>query len=537
MTPKNEPVLEYRPGTPEREALKASLTRIAQQRVEIPLVIGGRTHPTSKVTPVRMPHRHAQILADLHEAGPADVEAAIAAANAAKHDWAEMPFEQRAAIFLKAADLISGRLRPDVNAATMLGQSKTVQQAEIDSACEAADFLRFNVAFVERLRQEQPLSIPGVKNSMDFRPLDGFVLAIAPFNFTAIGINLPTAPALLGNTVVWKPASTAALSAWLNLQILREAGLPDGVINFIPGDGALVAHTALASPDLGGVHFTGSTGVFQSIWKTVGEKIATYRQYPRLVGETGGKDFIFVHASARDDLQALSVAIVRGGFEYQGQKCSACSRVYVPASLWPELKERLIADIATLKMGDVSDFRTFMGAVIDAAAFRRISSYLTLARTSSGVKVLTGGLGDDLEGYFVPPTLLEVSDPRHRLMTEEIFGPVVSVYVYPDDAYGETLALCDSSVSYALTGAIFARDAAALALAAKRLRFAAGNFYVNDKPTGAVVGQQPFGGGRASGTNDKAGSILNLVRWTSARTVKENLSPPKELGYPAMVEP
>jgi 1-pyrroline-5-carboxylate dehydrogenase len=424
--------------------------------------------------------------------------------------------------------------RPLLNAATMLGQSKTAYQAEIDSACEAIDFLRFNARFADQLLAMQPESSTGVWNQTDYRPLDGFVFAVAPFNFTAIAVNLGCAPALMGNTVVLKPASTAILSGWIFMELMREAGLPDGVINFVPGAGAALGEAALNSPHLGGVHFTGSTRVFQGMWKTVGTNIARYHQYPRLVGETGGKDFIFVHPSAADDLEALAVAIVRGGYEYQGQKCSACSRVYVPASIWARLKPRLQELIAEIKVGDVEDFRNFMGAVIDERSFNNVSYYLDLARTSSDATVLAGGTGDRRDGWFVKPTLVQLQSPRHKIMTEEIFAPVVGVYVYSDDHYLETLRECDGAAAYALTGSIWARDRHAIAVAQHELRHAAGNFYINDKCTGAVVGQQPFGGSRASGTNDKAGSLLNLIRWTSPRTIKETFVPPTSVGYPFM---
>jgi 1-pyrroline-5-carboxylate dehydrogenase len=451
-------------------------------------------------------------------------------------EWSRVPFLERAAIFLRAAELLATRYRPLLNASTMLGQSKTAHQAEIDAACEAIDFLRFNVHFAQQLLSEQPLSAPQTWNLMDYRPLDGFVLAVAPFNFTAITVNLVTAPAVMGNTVVLKPASTAILSAWHWMEVLREAGLPDGVINFVPGPGRVVGNAALTHPDLGGVHFTGSTPVFQGMWKTVGDHMEKYRQYPRLVGETGGKDFIFVHPSAADDLDAVATAIIRGGFEYQGQKCSACSRVYVPESMWPKLKGRMQEWIAEIKVGDVSDFRNFMGAVIDEASFKNVSSYIDLVKKggSSEAQIVAGGETDRREGWFVRPTLVQVQNPRHRVMCEEIFAPLVSLYVYPDGKYDETLKICDETAPYALTGAIFARDRKAITAAANTLRHTAGNFYINDKPTGAVVGQQPFGGSRASGTNDKAGSMLNLVRWTSPRTVKENLAPPTRVGYPFM---
>lgn len=532
--PQNEPILSYAPGTPERAELQAALRRMASERVEIPVLVGGKAQHTEKRDVVRVPHRHSHVLATLHEADARHVEQAIQVALAAKEEWSRMAFTDRAAVFLRAAELLATRYRPVLNAATMLGQGKTAHQAEIDSACEGIDFLRFNVAFAEKLLSEQPVSGPQMWNQLDYRPLDGFVLAVAPFNFTAIALNLCAAPALMGNVVLFKPASTAALSAWYLMELLREAGLPEGVVNMLPGDGPAVGTPAMASPHLGGIHFTGSTATFQSMWRTVGENISRYRQYPRLVGETGGKDFIFAHASAAEDLEALAVAIVRGGYEYQGQKCSACSRVYVPESLWGRLKPRLQELIAELRVGDVADFRNFMGAVIDERSFNRTSTYLELARTSSEATVLAGGKGDRSEGWFIHPTLVQVTNPRHRLMQEEIFAPVVTLYVYPDGKYEETLRECDQSAPYALTGAIFARDRKAIVTATRELRHTAGNFYINDKPTGAVVGQQPFGGSRASGTNDKAGSMLNLVRWVSPRTIKENFVPPTRVPYPFM---
>jgi len=533
-TPFNEPVLAYAPGSPERAHLKETLQRMAGERREIPLFIGGKEMRTGRTLEVRMPHRHRHVLALAQEADGAHVEQAIAAAQAARAHWARTPFHQRAAVFLKAAELLATKYRAPINAATMLGQSKTAHQAEIDAACESIDFLRFNVAFGHELHSQQPLSAPGIWNMTDYRPLDGFVFAVSPFNFTSIGVNLPTAPAIMGNTVVYKPASTAIYSAWTFMEVLREAGLPEGVINFVPGKGSEVGRAALASPALGGIHFTGSTGTFNGMWKTVAENIGRYRQYPRLVGETGGKDFIFAHASAIDDLDALATAIVRGGFEYQGQKCSACSRVYLPESVWAVLKPRLQEMIAEIRVGDVADFRNFMGAVIDEASFANVSSYLELARRGGEASIVAGGEADKREGFFVRPTLVQLSNPRHRIMVEEIFAPLVGVFVYPDNRYLETLRECDQSAAYALTGAIFARDRKAIATAMDELRFAAGNFYVNDKPTGAVVGQQPFGGSRASGTNDKAGSALNLVRWISARTIKETFTPPTKVGYPFM---
>jgi 1-pyrroline-5-carboxylate dehydrogenase len=533
-SPKNEPVFSYAPNTPERTELKETLRRFSSERVEIPLVIGGKPVRTGKTAEVRMPHRHAHVLGTYHEADSAQVEKAIAAAMAAKNGWANTAFHERAAIFLRAAELLAARYRPLINAATMLGQSKTAHQAEIDAAAESTDFLRFNVHFAEQLITQQPESGPQMWDLTDYRPLDGFVLAVSPFNFTSIAVNLPTAPALMGNTVVFKPASTAIYSAWVLMELLREAGLPDGVINFVPGKGSVVGDAVLRSPDLGGIHFTGSTGVFQGMWKQIGENITRYRQYPRLVGETGGKDFVFAHTSAGEELDSLAVAIVRGGYEYQGQKCSAVSRVYAPESIWPKLKARLQEMIAEIRMGDVTDFRNFMGAVIDENSFKNVSSYIELAKKSSDATIIAGGETDRSTGWFVRPTLVQVTNPKHRIMCEEIFAPVVSVYVYPDSQYEEMLRVCDQSAPYALTGAIFARDRKAIQTALRELRFAAGNFYINDKPTGAVVGQQPFGGSRASGTNDKAGSALNLVRWVSARTIKENFVPPTRWPYPFM---
>jgi 1-pyrroline-5-carboxylate dehydrogenase len=533
--PQNEPVLPYTPGAPERASLQAALQRMASERIEIPVIIGGKQIRTGKTDEVRMPHKHSHVLATLHEADASHVEQAIQNALSVKEEWSRMPFLERAAIFLRAAELLATRYRPLLNASTMLGQSKTAHQAEIDAACEAIDFLRFNVHFAQELLSEQPVSSPQTWNLMDYRPLDGFVFAVAPFNFTSITLNLCTAPAIMGNVVLLKPASTSGLSAWYIMELLREAGLPDGVINFLPGDGPTIGNAALTSPHLGGVHFTGSTPTFQSMWRTVGENIQRYKQYPRLVGETGGKDFIFAHASAADDVDALATAIVRGGYEYQGQKCSAASRIYVPESLWPKLKPRLQEFIAELKMGDVTDFRNFMGAVIDEKSFKKVSSYIELAKQSgSEASIVAGGDADRKEGWFVKPTLVQLTNPRHRIMQEEIFAPLVGVHVYPDSRFEETMRECDQSATYALTGAVFARDRKAISTMMRELRHAAGNFYINDKPTGAVVGQQPFGGSRASGTNDKAGSMLNLVRWTSPRTIKENFAPPTRVPYPFM---
>ena len=532
--PKNEPVLSYAPGTPERAELQSTLKRMSGERIDIPVVIGGKHIKSGKTDTVRMPHRHQHVLATLHEADAGHVEQAIQNAMSVKEDWARMPFHARAAIFLRAAELLTTRYRPLLNGSSMLGQSKTAHQAEIDAACELIDFLRYNVHFAQQILSIQPENSPQMWNMTDYRPLDGFVFAIAPFNFTSIALNLCVSPAIMGNVVLWKPSSTQALSAWYSLELMREAGLPDGVINMLPGDGPTVGNPVLASPHLGGIHFTGSTPTFNNLWKTVGENIGRYKQYPRLVGETGGKDFIFAHPSAADDLEALAVAIVRGGYEYQGQKCSAASRVYVPESLWPKLKPRLQALISEIKMGDVADFRNFMGAVIDERSFKKVSSYIELAKSGNDATIVAGGGTDKSEGYFVQPTLVQCNSPRHRIMTEEIFAPLVGVYVYPDAKLEETLKECDQSAAYALTGAIFARDRKAIEQMMSALRNAAGNFYINDKPTGAVVGQQPFGGSRASGTNDKSGSMINLFRWSSPRTIKENFAPPVKVPYPFM---
>jgi 1-pyrroline-5-carboxylate dehydrogenase len=532
--PANEPVKDYAPGSPEREELQRRLRELENDRIEIPSVIGGKDVKTGNTFEAVEPHRKEHVLADVHAAGPEQVEEAVAAAREARHDWARLPWEERAAIFLRAAELLAGPWRATLNAATMLGQSKTAHQAEIDAACELTDFYRFNVEFMTRIYQEQPESARGTWNRMEYRPLEGFVFAVTPFNFTAIGGNLPAAPALMGNTVIWKPASTAAFSAYFLMRLLQEAGLPDGVINLVYGAGATIGDAALASPELAGIHFTGSTGVFNSMWKTVGANIGTYRNYPRIVGETGGKDFIVAHPTA--DVDALATAIVRGSFEYQGQKCSAASRVYAPANLWPELRERLADEVAELKMGDVSDFTNFMGAVIDSNALRTQREAIEEAKSSAQTEVLVGGGVDDAEGYFVEPTVIETEDPDFRTMRDELFGPVVTTYVYPENAWDDTLDLVDRTAPYGLTGAVFARDREAIEDAQDKLQYAAGNFYVNDKPTGAVVGQQPFGGARASGTNDKAGSMWNLIRWVSPRTIKETFVPPKDYRYPFMSE-
>ncbi|HYT81897.1 MAG TPA: L-glutamate gamma-semialdehyde dehydrogenase [Gemmatimonadales bacterium] len=535
-TPTNEPVLSYGPGSPERAELKQALTDLSGRAIEIPVVIGGKEIRTGRTVDAVMPHCHRHVLAKVHQAGPEEIAAAIAAARAAWRDWSAWSLADRAAVFLKAADLLATRGRAVVNGATMLGQSKTAHQAEIDAACELIDFWRFNVHYAERIHAEQPISERGVWNALDYRALEGFVYAISPFNFTSIGGNLSGAPAIMGCTVVWKPAATAAYSNYFVFRLLEEAGLPPGVINFIPGPAGQISERVLADRHLGGVHFTGSTEVFQSLWRQVGANLASYADYPRLVGETGGKDFIVAHASA--DVEALATAIVRGAYEYQGQKCSAASRAYVPDTLWPKVRDCVAGMLASIRVGDPADFRNFMGAVIDRKAFDKIKAYIDGAKAAGDghARVLFGGGCDDSDGYFVQPTLIQVDDPAYRTMCEEIFGPVLSLYVYPERQWADTLALVDRTSPYALTGAVFARDRRAVAEAQAALRYAAGNFYVNDKPTGAVVGQQPFGGARASGTNDKAGSLLNLIRWASPRSVKENFAPPRDYRYPFMAE-
>jgi 1-pyrroline-5-carboxylate dehydrogenase len=528
-TPRNERVRDYAPGSPERAELTRRLEEMRAERLDIPSIIGGEEIRTGNTFEAVMPHDKDHVLADVHKSGAAEVERAIGAAGAAWEDWHRLPWEERAAVFLRAAELLAGPWRATLNAATMLGQSKTAHQAEIDAACEVIDFFRFNVEFMVRIYEEQPVSSQGTWNRMEYRPLEGFVLAISPFNFTAIGANLATSAALMGNTVLWKPASTAAVSSYSLMRLYEEAGLPPGVINLVYGSGAEIGDAALASEHLAGVHFTGSTEVFHSIWKTVGNNIDRYRNYPRVVGETGGKDFIVAHPSA--DVDAVATAILRGSFEYQGQKCSAASRVYAPSNLWPELRERLVEEVATISMGDVADFSNFMGAVIDGAAFARQREAIEHARDNDA-EVLVGGGTDDSEGYFVEPTVIQTHDPRDRLMREEFFGPIVTTYVYPENQWEEMLELVDETAPYGLTGAIFSRDREAIEEAEEALRYAAGNFYVNDKPTGAVVGQQPFGGSRASGTNDKAGSMWNLIRWVSPRAIKETFVPPRDYRYP-----
>jgi 1-pyrroline-5-carboxylate dehydrogenase len=530
--PQNDPNKAYLPGSPERAELKARLKAMAAEKLDIPCVIGGKEIRTGRTEKSVMPHDHAHVLAEYHLAEPRHVEQAIAAAAEGRKEWANWPWEDRAAVLLRAGELLATSSRATMNAATMLGQSKTVFQAEIDAASEMVDFWRFNPYYAQELYTDQPISSHSMWNQLEYRPLEGFVYAVTPFNFTSIAGNLPTAPALMGNTVIWKPASSAMLSAYYIMRLLEEAGMPPGVINFLPGEAAQVSDVLLNSPDLAGIHFTGSTAVFNMMWKKVGENIGRYRSYPRLVGETGGKDFIVAHASA--DPQELAVAIARGGFEYQGQKCSAASRIYVPQSLWPDVRDRVIGIMREMRMGDVTDFRTFIGAVIDKKAFTNISGYLDDAKKNA--RVLQGGVAKGENGYFIEPTLVETSEPGYRLLCEEIFGPVVTAHAYPDDRWEETLKIIDQTSPYALTGAVFGHDRTAIRQATSVLRNAAGNFYINDKPTGAVVGQQPFGGSRGSGTNDKAGSKMNLVRWVSARTIKESFAPPKDHRYPYMTE-
>lgn len=533
--PLNEPILSYAPGSPERDQLKAELEAQASRVVDIPLVIGGEEVRTGNTIDVVMPHDHGHVLARAHLAGPDEVRRAIDAANAAHREWSTMRWDDRVAVFLRVADLAAGPRRARLNAATMLNQSKNPFQAEIDAACEIIDFFRFGAHFAERIYSIQPRSDKDTWNRAEYRALEGFIYAVSPFNFTAIGANLPGTPAMMGNTSVWKPSLAALLSNYYVMQLFDEAGLPPGVINFIPGDPASVTEVVLSDPTFAGIHYTGSTRVFRSLWKSIGQNIETYRAYPRIVGETGGKDFIAVHPSA--DAAAVKTAIVRGAFEYQGQKCSAASRAYIPESMWAELEAPLIEETASLTMGDVRDFTNLVNAVIHRESFDKIKGYIDAARASDDAEILVGGECDDSVGYFIRPTIIRAKSPRYVTMCDEIFGPVITIYVYPDGEWENVLDLVDSTSEYALTGAIFAKDRRVIRAATDRLDQAAGNFYINDKPTGAVVGQQPFGGGRGSGTNDKAGSMFNLLRWVSARSIKENFVPPTDYRYPFMDAP
>lgn len=530
--PVNEPIRPYAPGDPERDSIKATLARMTSETVDIPLIIGGKEVRTGNTRKSIMPHDHGHILAEYHLAGPDEVRAAIDAATEAHKTWSRMSWEDRSSVFLRAADLLERTWRDTINASTMLNQSKTVHQAEIDAACEMIDFIRFNAYFAEQIYAQQPLHSPGVLNRLEYRPLEGFVYAVTPFNFTSIGGNLGGAPAMLGNTVLWKPSSTAIFSNYQMMRVFLEAGLPDGVINFIPGPSAEVTEVILNHRDFAGLHFTGSTPVFRQLWQTAGNNLANYRSYPRIVGETGGKDFILAHPSANAD--AVRTAIVRGAFEYQGQKCSAASRAYIPESLWSQLKDDLISETESLTMGDPSDFTNFMGAVIDQKAFDKIKGFIDRAQAAPDAEVIAGGQCDDSVGYFIRPTIILANDSKYEAMCEEIFGPLMTIHVYPDAEWEDIQTTLDETSEYALTGAVFAEDRAVLRAATDRLRYAAGNFYLNDKPTGAVVGQQPFGGARGSGTNDKAGSVLNLVRWLSPRTIKETLISPTDYRYPYM---
>jgi 1-pyrroline-5-carboxylate dehydrogenase len=531
--PVNEPVRSYAPGSPERASLEARLKEVAAEPAELPMTVGGeRRNAGGAPIEVVQPHNTGAVLGTTYEATAADVRAAMAAAKEAAADWRGMSYDDRAAILLKAAELLAGPWRDTINAATMLGQSKTCYQAEIDSACELIDFWRFNVSFGKRILADQPISSPGVWNRVDHRPLEGFVLAITPFNFTAIAGNLPTAPALMGNTVIWKPSPTQQLAAHFTMRLLEEAGLPPGVINLVTGFGPAVSEVALVDQDLAGVHFTGSTATFQHLWRTIGDNIGTYRGYPRIVGETGGKDFVIAHPSA--DIDVLRTALVRGAFEYQGQKCSAASRAYIPRSVWGRMRDDFVAEVDSLAVGDVTDFRNFIGAVIDRRAFTRLAGVLDEARRDSSLTILAGGTADDSDGFFVRPTLLQASDPAHDVFTAEYFGPILGVFVYDDEDYDTVVRQAADVAPYALTGSIIAQDRQAIVEAQQVLRYSAGNFYVNDKPTGAVVGQQPFGGARASGTNDKAGSMLNLLRWVSPRAIKETFVGPTDYRYPHM---
>jgi len=527
--PYNEVIFSYKSDSKENHLLREALNKIESEIIEIPLIIGGKEYFTGIKGKITMPHRHNHIIAEYHKSTEEHIKLAINAAMKAKNEWMELSWVERASIFQKAAELISKKYRFLLNAATMHGQGKNYYQAEIDSACEVIDYLRFNNYFASKIYSEQPLTTDEAINRVEYRPLEGFIYTISPFNFTAIAANLNTSVALMGNTVVWKPSTTSLLSNYYLMKILKEAGLPDGVINFVPGDGSTISKIVLSDKDFGGIHFTGSTNTFKTLWRQISNNLDIYKSYPKIVGETGGKDFVMVHSSA--DTDEVVAALIRGAFEYQGQKCSAASRAYIPNSLWKKIKEKLLDEIKTVKIGDVSDFNNFMNAVIDNEAFNRIMKYIEIAKSSNEAKILYGGNGNNKTGYFIEPTIIEVTNPRFITMEEEIFGPVLSIFVYPDEKFDETLQLCDETSPYGLTGSIFSNDRYATIKACRRLRFAAGNLYFNDKPTGAMVGQQPFGGSRGSGTNDKAGSHLNLLRWTNPRTIKETLLPVKDYRY------
>jgi len=530
--PKNEPVYDYIPGSADRAGIDKAIAELKSQKIDVPMIIGGQEIRVGNAIKITSPHDHSLELGQWYQGGKEQIELAIDTAMKAKKDWEFMPWEQKAAIFLKAADLLTGPWRYKINAATMLAHSKSIFQAEIDAVCELADFFRYNAYYAEQIFNMQPDNAKGIWDRLDYRPLEGFVFAVTPFNFVSIAGNLPTSPAIMGNTVLWKPASSVTYTAYMIMQILKEAGLPDGVINMVTARGVDVGEYVLKNPNLAGIHFTGSTAVFQTMWKTVGGNIANYRSYPRIVGETGGKDFIFVHNSA--NVEEVATAIIRGAFEFQGQKCSAASRSYIPKSMWPALKEKILADMKDVRMGGVEDVNNFVNAIIDKSAYNDIVAYIDYAKEADDAEFICGGNYDDSKGWFIEPTIIVTTNPKFKLIEEEIFGPVITLYIYDDNDFEKTLELCDSTSPYALTGAIFARDRQAVVTASDMLRHAAGNFYINDKPTGAVVGQQPFGGGRASGTNDKAGSLLNMIRWTSPRAIKENFIPPKYFKYPFM---
>jgi len=534
VRPANEAPYLYGPGSKEKQEVKAKLKELSSEVMEIPLIIGGSEVKTGNMGEVRMPHNHGQVIARYHKAGKNEVDQAVEAARQAKAAWERMPWDKRAIIFRKAAAKIAGPYRSTINAATMLGQGKDIFQSEIEAVCELVDFYLFNVYYLNQIYKDQPESQRTVINQVEYRPLEGFVFAVSPFNFTAIGGNLPTAPAMTGNTVLWKPASTAVYSNYMVMKILQESGLPDGVINFIPGSGEEIGDYVLKHPDLAGVHFTGSSATFRHMWKTIGENIANYKTYPRIVGETGGKDFVVAHPSA--DKDEVVTALVRGAFEFQGQKCSAASRAYIPESLWKEMKDDLVSTTEEIKVGDVEDFTNYLGAVIDRAAYDKIKGYIDYAGASDEAEILAGGQCDDSTGYFIRPTLILTTNPHFKTMEEEIFGPVLTIYVYPDSEYEKTLHLCNETSPYGLTGSVMARDREALLKGEDILTHAAGNFYLNDKPTAAIVGQQPFGGSRASGTNDKAGALWNMIRWISPRSIKENLDPPTNYRYPHLDE-